>query len=83
MELERKGMSKVPFADVSYKLACGKATRGQIKHPYVLYLRDNGLYGAMPIKAWKFMKVGTPYLFFKHIPLTGMTVGSWEYRDDE
>jgi len=78
-----KPVGKDPFSGVSYKFAYNKATRGQVKNPYVLYRRDNGLYDAMPIKTWEIVRVGTPYLFFKHIPCSGMTVGCWECRDNE
>ena len=72
-----------PFAYISYRSACKKAYKGQVDAPYVIFIRDNGLYGAMLIKTWRVLKIGVPFLFVKHVPPDRMRIGSWEYRDNE
>jgi len=66
--------------DISYSLACQKAYRGQLKCPYVVYVKDNKTWGAMPLKTWKVMKVGTPRLLVYHTS-RGMSVAGWRFTD--
>lgn len=73
---------KDPFVDMSYNFACQKAYKGQIRSPHVVYRRDNGLYGAMPLVTYKFMGLGTPILLVSHVS-SGVRVAGWEFRDDE
>ena len=65
--------------DMSYHFACQKAYRGQIKCPHVVYVRDNGMWGAMPYGMYKMLKVGTPRYYVHHTS-HGMGVAGWEFR---
>lgn len=66
--------------DISYHLACQKAYSGQLKCPYVVFERGNGLWGAVALGMWKIVKVGVPHLLVYHTP-RGMCVAGWEFTD--
>lgn len=67
--------------DISYRIACQKAYKGQIECPYVVYQRANGTWDAMPYSTYKIMKIGMPSLFVFHTS-KGMSVGLYSCREN-